>query len=222
MASRRPPAPRLIETEADLQDGIRALRRKCAVARLMHDRAGQPPLRRRQAGFEGLARIVVGQQLSVASAAAIWGRTAAAVTPFEAGTLQATADAVLRGAGLSVGKVRTLRALADAVVQQGLDLEGMSGHSDEEVHRALTAVSGIGPWTADIYIMFCLGRADAFAPGDLALQVALQMAAGWDERPSAKELAAFAEKWRPWRAVAAHLLWAYYKVHKETGSAVPV
>ena len=221
MAPRRASMPRLIETEADLEHGIRALRRKCAVARLMHDAAGVPPLRRRAAGFEGLARIIVGQQLSVATAAAIWGRTAAIVTPFEAETLMATPDERLRGAGLSVGKVRTLRALATAV-GGGLDLEGMAGHTEEEVHQALTAVTGIGPWTADVYIMFCLGRADGFAAGDLALQVALQMATGLDSRPSAKELAEFAERWRPWRGVAAHLLWAYYKVRKDGGTAIPV
>ena len=227
MTSRRPSKPRLvqprlIETEADLENGIRALRRKCAIARLMHDAVGMPPLRRRPAGFEGIARIVVGQQLSVASAAAIWGRTAAAVTPFEPAALMSTPDEVLRAAGLSVGKVRTLRALGNAVLQGGLDLEGLDDHSDPQVHEALTAVTGIGPWTADIFIMFCLGRADGFAAGDLALQVALQMAAGLDARPTAKELAAFADRWRPWRGVAARLLWAYYKVRKDTGTAVPV
>jgi len=221
MATRRSKLPRLIETEDDLRDGIRVLRRKCAVARLMHDAAGVPPLRRRPAGFEGLARIVVGQQLSVASAAAIWGRTAALVDPFEAPLLLSMPDEPLRGAGLSAGKVRTLRAVATAV-QGGLDLENMSGLSEQEVHEALTAVNGIGPWTADIFIMFCLGRADGFAAGDLALQVALQMAAGLETRPTSKELALFAERWRPWRGVAAHLLWAYYKVRKSTGSAIPV
>lgn len=222
MASRRPSVPRLIETEDDLKLGIRALRRKCALARLMHDVAGVPPLRRRQAGFEGLARIVVGQQLSVASAAAIWGRTAAAVTPFEAGPLMATPDEALRAAGLSAGKVRTLRAIASAELEGRLDLMNLIQKSDEEVHEALTSVTGIGPWTADIYIMFCLGRADGFAPGDLALQVALQMAAGLDSRPSARDLAEYAERWRPWRSVAAILLWAYYKVRKDAGATIPV
>lgn len=221
MASRRSIQPRLIETEADLEDGIKALRRKCALARLMHDATGMPPMRRRPAGFEGLARIVVGQQLSVASAGAIWQRTAALVAPFEAPQLIITPDEPLRAAGLSAGKVRTLRAMA-AAVEAGLDLENLAELTDDEVHAALTAVSGIGPWTADIFIMFCLGRADGFAAGDLALQVALQMAAGLEARPTAKELAAFAERWRPWRGVAAHLLWAYYKVRKDTGSAIPV
>lgn len=217
-----PPAPRLIETEADLEEGIRRLRRKCAVIRRVHDATGLPPLRRRAGGFEGLARIVVGQQLSVASAAAIWARTEAAVSPFEAPRLLATPDAVLRAAGLSVGKVRTLRAVATAIAGEGLDLDGLAEHSEPAVHETLTAIPGIGPWTADVYILFCLGRADGFAAGDLALQVALQQAAGLEERPSIKDLAAFAERWRPWRGVAARLLWAYYKVVKDAKSGIPV
>ena len=222
MTSRRRLKPHLIETEDDLKLGIRALRRKCALARLMHNAAGVPPVRRRPAGFEGLARIIVGQQLSVASAAAIWRRTVAAVAPFEAAPLMATPDEPLRAAGLSAGKVRTLRAVATAVLEGRLDLENLEYIPDEDVHEKLTSVTGIGPWTADVYIMFCLGRADGFAPGDLALQVALQMAAGLETRPTAKELAEFAERWRPWRGVAALLLWAYYKVRKESGAAFPV
>jgi DNA-3-methyladenine glycosylase II len=222
MRARRQPAPRLIETETDLEAGIRALRRKCAIVRGMHDRTGLPPLRRRPGGFEGLARIIVGQQLSIASAAAIWARTETAIAPFKAPALLAASDETLRAAGLSAGKVRTLRAIATAVAEQGLDLDALHGHDDAEVHARLTAITGIGPWTADIYIMFCLGRADGFAPGDLALQIALQKAARLDRRPSAKELAELAERWRPWRSVAARLLWAYYKIEKDARSGAPV
>lgn len=223
MATRRLKAtPIILASDEDIREGIRWLRRRCKVVRTMHDAAGDPSLRRRQAGFDGLARIVVGQQLSVASAAAIWGRTEAAVQPFTPARLAAIADAPLRAAGLSVGKVRTLRAIASAVSDGSLDLDRLDRASDEDVHAALTAVSGIGPWTADVYIMFCLGRADAFASGDLALQIALQLAAGLDSRPSSKELLAFAERWRPWRSVAAHLLWAYYKVAKVPTSGLPV
>ena len=212
----------LIETEADVTAGIKALRRKCAIIRRLHDATGAPPLRRRPAGFEGLARIIVGQQLSVASAAAIWGRTFDLVQPFDAATLLATSEAALRGAGLSRGKVKTLTATAREVSEAGLDLERLDHHSDEELHAALTRISGVGPWTADVFLMFCLGRADSFAPGDLALQVAAQMAMDLDERPSPKELAEIAERWRPWRSVAARLLWAYYKVVKDAKSGVPV
>ena len=217
-----PVKPRLIETDDDVTAGIEALRRKCAIIRRMHDAAGLPPLRRRPAGFEGLARIIVGQQLSVASAAAIWGRTFTTVTPFDAAGLLVASETDLRAAGLSRGKVRTLTAMAREVTGAGLDLECLDHLDDPAVHAALTRISGVGPWTADIFLMFCLGRADGFAPGDLALQVAAQMAMDLDERPTAKELAEIAERWRPWRSVAARLLWAYYKVVKDAKSGVPV
>ena len=219
--SRTQPQPRIIAAECDIRDGVRALRRKCAIMRGVHDVAGDPPLRRRPAGFEGLARIIVGQQLSVASAAAIWERTAALCRPFEPSALLALEDRQLAGAGLSRPKIRTLRAVA-AACADGLDLSRLARRSEEEIHAALTEVTGIGPWTADVYIMFCLGRADGWAPGDLALQVAAQQAFALAERPGPEEMLALAERWRPWRAVAARLLWAYYAALKEKRSAVPV
>lgn len=222
MPPRRRTPPRLIETDADISAGVAALRRKCPVFRKMYAVAGVPPLRRRPAGFEGLARIVVGQQLSIASAAAIWNRTVLAVQPFDSSVLLAMSDAALRGAGLSASKVRTLRAIASAVAIDGLDLEALDGLDDEAVHAALTDISGIGPWTADIFLMFCLGRADTFAGGDLALQVAAQWALELETRPSAAELIVIAERWRPWRGVAARMLWSYYAAVKKTRIAVPV
>jgi DNA-3-methyladenine glycosylase II len=219
--SRIAPGPRIIATDDDLRDGVRALRRKCAIMRHVHDTAGHPPLRRRPAGFEGLARVIVGQQVSVASAAAIWTRTAEACSPFEPGVLLALEDKQLAAVGLSRPKIRTLRAIADACTN-GLDLAGLESASEEQVHAALTEVVGIGPWTADVYIMFCLGRADGWAPGDLALQVAAQRAMGLVERPNADALKDIGERWRPWRGVAARLLWAYYAALKQKGLAGPV
>lgn len=213
--------PRIIAAEDDLREGIRALRRKCALIRLMHTAVGDPPLRRRPGGFEGLARIIVGQQVSVASAEAIWSRVAALAVPFEPGRVNELSDPVLLGAGLSRGKVRTLRALA-AATAQSLDLERLDSMEDDAIRAALTAVTGIGPWTSDIYIMFCLGRADGFPAGDLALQVAAQMAMKLDVRPTERELLAIAERWRPWRGVAARVLWAYYRVAKATNTGAPV
>jgi DNA-3-methyladenine glycosylase II len=206
----RSKAMRIIETDADLREGIRALRRKCAHLRRVHDFAGDPPVRRHVAGFEGLARIVVGQQLSLASAEAIWRRLALAVCPMAPRQFLKLDEEALRRAGLSRGKVRTLRAVSEAV-ERGLDLEDLAHAPDTAVHEALTVVPGIGPWSADIYLLFCLGRADAFAPGDLALQTAAADALSLEVRPSREELSAIAERWRPWRGVAAHLLWAYYK-----------
>ena len=211
-----------IAGEDDIRAGVKSLRRKCATMRLAHDLAGDPPLRRRAAGFEGLARIIVGQQLSVSSAEAIWGRTRSAIEPFRADTLLTLADETLRAAGLSRGKVLTLRATAEAVVDGRLDLERLALAPGNELREALIAVRGVGPWTADIFDMFCVGRRDAFAPGDLALQVAAQMAMGLDTKPSAAMLEEIAERWRPWRGVAARVLWAYYKAAKESRSGVPV
>lgn len=202
--------PQIIETEADIVAGVRALRRRCPLMRRAHDVAGNPPLRRRPAGLEGLVRVIVAQQLSIASASAITGRLLARLDPMTAPALAGATDDKLRGCGLSAPKIRTLRALAEAVDGGKLDLDAVSRQGEEAVHAALCAVKGIGPWTSDIYIMFCIGRADAFAPGDLALQVAAGHVAGLDRRPSAGELIEIAERWRPWRGVAARLLWAYY------------
>jgi len=203
--------PRIIETDADLREGVRALRRKCAHMRSVHERTGYPPLRRHAPGFEGLARIIVGQQLSIASAGAIWSRLAETVRPMTPRTFLTRSDADLRRAGLSRGKVRTLRA-ASAAIEDGLDLERLAHAPEDAVHEALTAVPGIGPWSADIFLLFCLGRADAFAGGDLALQTAAATALNLEERPSREALISIAERWRPWRGVAAHLLWADYKL----------
>jgi DNA-3-methyladenine glycosylase II len=194
-----------------MRKGIRALRRKCPHMRLVHDHAGDPPLRQHAPGFEGLARIVVGQQLSLASAQAIWGRMLLAVRPMTPKAFLKLGDDQLRAIGLSTGKVKTLRAVSAAMLG-GLDLDKLGLAHETEVHEALTALPGIGPWSADIYLLFCLGRADAFAAGDLALQIAARAALGLEERPSRDELFDIAERWRPWRGVAAHLLWAYYKV----------
>ncbi len=224
MAATTPKASRLrlIETADDLTAGIKVLRRRCAVIRHMHDVTGLPPLRRRPGGLAGLSRIVIGQQVSVASAAAIWERTERVVGDFEAGRMLALDDEDWRTAGLSTPKIRTLRAVATAVAEDRLAFEVLPQLADEEIVARLTAISGIGPWTADIYLMFCIGRADGFAAGDLALQVALQMAAGLEARPTASAIADYAERWRPWRGVAARLLWEFYRIQKQGGPGVPV
>lgn len=206
-----------IQNEDDIAAGVKALRKACPAMRRAHDVAGNPPLRRRPGGFEGLARIIVGQQVSTASAGAIWGRLVKNVSPLTAQRILTATEETLRASGLSAPKIRTLRALSQAV-SDGLDLDGLAGASDEEVHATLTAVKGIGPWTADIYIMFCIGRADTFAAGDLALQVAAAHAAGRGERLTASDLIELAERWRPWRGVAARLLWAYYPHMKKTAA----
>lgn len=212
---------KVIETEMDISAGVRALRRKCRHMRLIHDQVGDPPLRRHASGFPGLARIVVGQQLSIASATAIWSRLEAAIVPLNPARLSDFDDGNLRGLGLSRSKVATLRALAEALERGDLDIATLDQADDARVHEILTGLRGFGPWSADIYIMFCLGRRDGFAAGDLALQEGARMALGLERRPTPAELSAISERWRPWRGVAARLLWSHYAFNRKLSSALP-
>jgi len=220
--NRRQRASTVIETEEDILRGVRSLTRRCAIMRKVYKATGVPPLRRREPGFEGLARIVIGQQVSVASAKAIWGRCVEGIAPMSAQRVIELSDDELRACGLSRPKVRTLRAVAAAVSNDGLDLEHAHTLPDNELRTALLGISGIGPWTADVFQLFCLGKADCFAAGDLAIQVAAQHAFELDARPSPDELLELAEAWRPWRAVSARLLWAYYAVLKDGRSGIGV
>ena len=213
---------RIIKTHADVAAGCAALAEACRHMRRIQALTGPPPLRRRRNGFMGLARIVVGQQLSVASATAIWGRLETVAAPLEPEDFLAAPETALRGAGLSAGKIRTLRGVAEAVTGGSLDLKALARAGEGEVRAQLTALRGIGPWTADIYEMFCLGRADAWAPGDLALQNMVQQVLALEARPDQAEMVDVAERWRPWRSVAARLLWAYYKVLRDANSGTPV
>lgn len=175
---------------------------------------GPPPLRLRAPGFAGLAAIIVSQQVSVASADAIFGRLEQAIAPLDAPGLGAASDEALQRCGLSAAKIRTLRALARAVVAGELDLERLGDCEAPAAHQALVAIKGIGPWTADIFLLFCLGHSDAFPAGDLALQEAAKLALGRKTRPDARQLERIAERWRPYRGVAARMLWAYYRIAK--------
>jgi DNA-3-methyladenine glycosylase II len=212
---------RRIDTEADIAAGLQVLLaadpRLAAVAEV----AGPLPLRRRPAGFSGIAGIVVSQQLSTASAAAIWGRLAAAYDPFTPQRLlKARADR-LASLGLSRPKIRALKEIARAMVGGSLDCDALPHMEADAAHAALCAVHGVGPWTADIYLLFCLGHADAWPAGDLALQEGARLALALPERPTAKETLALAQPWRPWRGVAARLLWAYYRTVKQR-DAIPI
>jgi DNA-3-methyladenine glycosylase II len=183
---------------------------------------GNPPLRRREAGFAGLAAIIVGQQVSTQSAAAIWGRLAAAFDPFHHEALRKSRAERLGRLGLSAAKIRTLKGIAHDIAKGRVDLEALATLEADSAHATLTAIHGIGPWTADLYLLFCLGHADAWPGGDLALQEALRLGFRLESRPDAREMARWGESWRPWRGAAAHLLWAYYRVVKTPGfSALP-
>lgn len=212
---------RIIETLDDIEAGMRTLKRNCAFMRSAHALAGLPPLRRDRSGFEGLARIIVGQQVSVASANAIWARVAAGVRPFTPERLAAMSQAELRALGLSRPKIVTLLKLSQHL-SGGNWLPELADQADGEVRARLVALPGVGPWTADIYLMFCLGRADGFAPGDLALQIAAQKLMALEARPTPDEMAAIAERWKPWRGVAARMLWSYYAAVKRADSGAPI
>jgi len=200
---------RLIETDSDVAEGAAWLAGSDPRWAAVLEATGPLPLRRTPDGFAALLSKIVSQQVSVASARAIWGRMEAAGLVTEAAVLAAGEDG-LRAVGLSRQKIAYAQALAAA----GIDYAALRTAPDSEVVATLTAVKGIGVWTAEIYGMFVLGRADMFAPGDLALQVGAQHLLGLEARPSEKALRAAAEAWSPWRSVAARGLFAYYRVVK--------
>lgn len=200
---------RIIESEADVAEGAAWLAARHPRFAEILDVTGPLPLRRRGGGFAALLDIVMAQQVSVASADAIWARLdAAGLTEAEA--VAAAGEDDLRACGLSRQKI----AYAHGIARAGIDFAALARAPDDEVVAALVALRGIGRWTAEIYAMFALGRADVFAPGDLALQEAARMVFGLRERPGERELRAMAADWSPWRAVAARALWAYYRAVK--------
>jgi DNA-3-methyladenine glycosylase II len=200
-----------IHTEADLDEAIGQL--VAADPRLAGVFAvtGRPPLRRRAGGFVGLASIVISQQLSTASANAIWTRLSAAYDPLDPVAMRRARPQRLKRIGLSSAKIRTLKAIASAITRGELDLAELGAHDADDAHKILTSVHGIGPWTADIYLLVCLGHSDAWPAGDLALQEASRLAFALEQRPTARQMGPLADPWRPWRAVAARLLWSYYR-----------
>ncbi|MEP1588559.1 MAG: DNA-3-methyladenine glycosylase 2 family protein [Tateyamaria sp.] len=200
---------RIIETDADVAEGAAWLAaHDPALARAL-DIAGPLPLRRRPDGFAAVLNAIMGQQVSVASASAIWARLEAGGMTRPDAVIAAGEDG-LRAAGLSRQKITYALALAEA----GIDYDALRSAPDAEVIATLTAVKGIGVWTAEIYAMFALGRADVFAPGDLALQEAAKLIFDLHERPKEKQLRQMAQDWSPWRAVAARLFFTYYRVAK--------
>jgi DNA-3-methyladenine glycosylase II len=209
-----------IHTDADLDTALaRLIAADPRLAKVL-EVAGRPPLRRRADGFAGLAAIVVAQQLSTASAQAILGRLTTAFTPLDhTAILRARSDRLAR-LGLSKGKIKTLKAIAKAIKSGALDLVTLAELPADEAHRILTGIHGIGPWTADIYLLFCLGHGDAWPAGDLALQEAARLAFALTKRPTAKDMGPLAEGWRPWRGAAACLLWSYYRAAKKREGAL--
>lgn len=203
------------ENQDDLEDAMHALVKQDPRLAPILAQTGMPALRQREPGFTGLAHIVCGQQLSTASAAAIWGRLSAAFDPFDHEAIRKARSDRLGRLGLSAAKVKTLKFIAKELAADRLNLEVLANEDVDAAHHALTALHGIGPWTADIYLLFCLGHGDAWPAGDLAVQEAVKLGLGLKERPTSKQMTPLAEPWRPYRGAAAHLWWAYYRVLKK-------
>ena len=200
----------IIRNEDDVRQGLEVLLRLDPRLASVVAEAGPIPLRLREPGFAGLAHIIVSQMVSRASADAIWRR----MLPVD-GLLTAEGYVLLhseawREFGLSRAKAETLSRIAEAVASGSLDLSGLCLKPPGEALAELTALKGVGPWTAEVYLMFCGGHADVFPAGDVALQNAVGAAFGLAARPPAKALTLLAEVWSPWRSVAARLFWAYY------------
>ncbi|WP_454616680.1 DNA-3-methyladenine glycosylase family protein [Bradyrhizobium cenepequi] len=203
------------KTQSDLEEAIETLVKQDKRLKPVLELTGMPALRQREPGFAGLAAIVCGQQLSTASAAAIWDRVSKAFDPFHHDAIsRARADRLGR-LGLSAAKIKTLKHIARELAAERLNLDVLANEEADIAHNTLTALPGIGPWTADIYLLFCLGHGDAWPAGDLAVQEAVKIGLGLKERPTAKQMAALAEPWRPLRGAAAHLWWAYYRTLKK-------
>lgn len=201
---------RIIETHDCVAEGAAWLASAEPKFAAALDLTGPLPLRLRNDGFEAVLSAIVSQQVSVAAANAIWKRLKTAGLTGPRKVMWAT-DEELRACGLSRQKIRYAKALVDAKIS----FPSLRTEPTERVIATLVEVPGIGIWTAEIYAMFSLGRADVFAPGDLALQEAARMLFQLDERPKEKAMREMAEDWSPWRSVAARLLWAYYKVAKD-------
>jgi DNA-3-methyladenine glycosylase II len=198
-------------TTSRFAEGVDALCAADADLAAVVDAFGAPPIWRRPAGFPTLALLILEQQVSLASAKAACDKlTAAAGGALDPAALLALDDDAMRGCGVSRQKTRYIRILAGAVADGALRLDRLARADDEAVRTALTAITGIGNWTADIYMMMALGRPDVWPVGDLALQVAAQAVKRLPERPAPDALVDLGEAWRPWRAVAARILWHYY------------
>ncbi len=201
---------RIIETPACVAEGAAWLAENHPEFAMALRQTGPLPLRRRRDGFDQVLSAIVSQQVSVAAANAIWGRLKQAKLTGPRKIMWASDDD-LKACGLSRQKIRYARALAEARI----NFHELRQAPTDEVISTLTEVTGVGRWTAEIYAMFSLGRADVFAPADLALQESARLLFELPERPTEKEMRAMSEDWSPWRAVAARALWAYYHVAKE-------
>lgn len=210
-----------ITTRADIEAGLVELRRIDEVLADVAVGLDEVPLRLRPAGFKGLCEIVVGQQVSKASAAAIFGRLHAAIVPFEPERFLFLGEVAQIEAGLSRAKQATLQGLASAIVEGRIDLMDLGKLPAYEAQEKLVALKGIGPWTAEVFLLFCAGHRDIFPAGDVALQQAIADIYGLETRPDTKQARVFSERWQPVRGIAARVLWAKY-AQDRAKSEIPV
>jgi DNA-3-methyladenine glycosylase II len=196
--------------EERLLRGTRALAAVDADLAGIVERHGPPPLWGREPGFETLVRIILEQQISLASAEAALARLVRATGAIEPGAIAAAGEEALRAAGQTRQKSRYLVGLARDVLDGRLDLDAVAAADDGDARAQLMRVVGIGRWTADIYLLMALGRPDVWPSGDLALAGSMRRAKGLPALPTLLEQETIAEAWRPWRAVAARLLWHAY------------
>ncbi|MCA1406195.1 DNA-3-methyladenine glycosylase 2 family protein [Ensifer sp. IC3342] len=201
---------RIIRTHEDIKAGLAGL--VMLDARLEHviAKAGPVPLRRTDPGYRGLANIIVSQMVSKASAAAIWRRMEASLGEISPAAVLSLGDEDCRQFGLSRAKADTLRRVAAAAAAGEIDLDAICNAEVAVAIHELTAIKGVGRWTAEVYLLFCAGHPDVFPSGDVALQNAIGHALAFDLRPTASEIDSLATSWSPWRSVAARLFWAYY------------
>jgi DNA-3-methyladenine glycosylase II len=197
-------------TESRLEAAVVELAARDADLAAIVGRYGTPPLWDREPGFATLLHIILEQQVSLASARAAFDRLRVAAAPLTPSTFLVLSDADLLAIGFSRQKARYGRALATAIDTGELDVDGLAGIDDAEVHRALQAIPGIGPWTSTIYLLMVLGRPDVWPVGDIALAESVREVKGLDHRPTALELDELGEAWRPLRSAAARLLWHDY------------
>jgi DNA-3-methyladenine glycosylase II len=201
--------PQQLSQEA-LLGAVEELGRRDADLRAIAERFGPPPLWARPPGFPTLLRIILEQQVSLASADAAFERLRASANPLEPQRFLRLTDPELLAIGFSRQKTRYARLLAHAIEGGSLDLAELQTLDDEAARAVLTGLTGVGPWTASIYLLMALLRPDVWPPADIALAAAMQEVKGLDRRPTTAEMAETAEAWRPWRAVAARLLWHHY------------
>ncbi|WP_084420716.1 DNA-3-methyladenine glycosylase family protein [Henriciella litoralis] len=205
-------------SQADLVEACTWLsERDASLARAYRD-LGLPTWRYREPNYSVIARMIAYQQITTKAAASIWARVEDALGTVSTASVLAASDDTLRGCGLSRPKVRHLRSIADAIESGALDLTRVYSAEIDDARAELIAVKGIGPWTADLFLLYC-GRLDAFPVGDVGLMEAYKLLSDASDRHDTKSFNTLAESWRPYRGVAAHLLWGWINAERDKASA---